>query len=235
MIVTDIAPQKGKNRLSVFLDNNYWFSFSSKSLIDAKLHKGMKLKKSDAKEIVCREIADRLYSKSVKKISRRPHTIFEIKSYCGRILIKSLNKWLEDSVISLSRPQIKQIKQKVINRLKDNELLDDKQFANWWVKSRKKHKPRSKYMIKGELMQKGVDKSVLNSICIDREEEFQMAQQLFEKKFNNNLMKVNGELESDDQEGTGISVAQEDVIKYLKNKKFGWDIIKKVLKENQID
>jgi SOS response regulatory protein OraA/RecX len=72
-------------------------------------------------------------------------------------------------------------------------------------------------MIKGELIQKGISNKVINSLDLGREANIQMAQSLFDKKFN-----------SEDAD-------RDSVIKYLKNKKFSWDIIKHILNQNNLE
>jgi regulatory protein len=169
------------------------------------------------KEIVVDEIKNRIYTRSVRKIARRPHSTREVLNYCDRVLYKNLDDWLNQSFVKISSNVQDEIKQDIIQELKARDLLSDKKFAQWWVNSRKKYKPRSTYMIKGELMQKGISNKVINSLDLGREANIQMAQSLFDKKFNPEI------------------ADKDSVIKYLKNKKFNWDIIKYILKRNNLE
>jgi regulatory protein len=46
--------------------------------------------------------------------------------------------------------------QQIIDKLKTLQLIDDKVFAEMWIKDRISHKPKSRLMIKRELIQKGI-------------------------------------------------------------------------------
>lgn len=44
----------------------------------------------------------------------------------------------------------------IIDKLKNLQLIDDKVFADMWIQDRISHKPKSRLMIKRELLQKGI-------------------------------------------------------------------------------
>ena len=51
-----------------------------------------------------------------------------------------------------------QVVESVVQRLKDQGLLDDTSFAQEWTRSRVSHRPRSAKAIRRELLGKGVDR-----------------------------------------------------------------------------
>lgn len=92
--------------------------------------------------------------------------------------------------------------------------LNDEEFASKWVKSRIKHRPRGRNLLKKELYSKGVDQEIVDKVV-------------------NNLVDDYQELE------TGISLAKKWIIsherdinklkRYLYNKGFSITLINKII------
>jgi regulatory protein len=60
----------------------------------------------------------------------------------------------------------------VIERLRDNHMVDDTAFAQYWRERRETLNPRSRRMVSVELCQKGIDKDVINKVlCSYNDEE----------------------------------------------------------------
>lgn len=51
----------------------------------------------------------------------------------------------------------------IIGKLKEENLVNDKEFAKFWIESRLRGKPKGEIIIRSELLQKGVDKEVIDS------------------------------------------------------------------------
>lgn len=51
-----------------------------------------------------------------------------------------------------------------IEKLKEIRLIDDNAFAELWIQDRLCHRPKSRMMIKKELLQKGVDNEIANRV-----------------------------------------------------------------------
>ena len=58
-----------------------------------------------------------------------------------------------------------QLVDRVIERLRRLELVDDAAFAEYWVEQRATHRPRGGRLLKQELRQKGVNQDVLAEAC----------------------------------------------------------------------
>ena len=54
-----------------------------------------------------------------------------------------------------------------INKLKEVNLIDDKAFAESWIKDRLSYRPKSRMMIRRELLQKGVDRETATGVTDD--------------------------------------------------------------------
>lgn len=88
---------------------------------------------------------DKFYNKTLKFLSFRPRSEKEIRDYLNR-------KKAETSVIK-----------KIIKTLKEQNFLNDSEFAKWWTEQRTVFKPRSSEFIKMELRQKGISEGIINS------------------------------------------------------------------------
>lgn len=103
---------------------------------------------------------------ALKYLSYRPRSSWELST-------RLANKGYDLEIIAL-----------VLAFLRDYNFLDDEEFAGMWVRSRLKDKPSGRRKIFAELVQKGVDKEIIErhlaGITSDQEEQLAMA--LVEKK-----------------------------------------------------
>src|SRR3989344_8437659 len=70
----------------------------------------------------------------------------------------------------------------VLKRLVDMKFLNDENFAEQWVESRQKYKNKSKYFLKQELRQKGVNSQTIDATLNEAQDDFDTAKIAFEKK-----------------------------------------------------
>lgn len=66
----------------------------------------------------------------------------------------------------------KQHVERCLNKLKQSGFIDDASFAELWIQDRLTYRPKSRSMIKMELLQKGIDKDLVRNVTenIDDEE-----------------------------------------------------------------
>ena len=83
-------------------------------------------------------------SLALRYLSYRPRSEFEVR---GR----------------LRRRYDAQVAESVIERLKEQGLLDDKAFAHAWSQDRMSSRPRSAALIRRELLEKGVDREMVQA------------------------------------------------------------------------
>ncbi|MFC1626635.1 regulatory protein RecX [Patescibacteria group bacterium] len=108
-------------------------------------------------------------------MSLRPRSEHELEAYIHKKLISYRVKEKEEMYA------------RVYTRLKELGYLDDISFANWWIEQRSKRNAKGLSVIKRELMQKGVDRSLIDDIFSQldgdvHEREFEKAEQLIHKK-----------------------------------------------------
>lgn len=145
------------------------------------------------------DIFEKLYPKTLRFLSFRPRSEKEIKDY--------LKKKKADDLTS----------DKIIGNLKKNKFLDDLEFAKWWIEQRTKIKPRASRIIKFELLQKGIDKELVDELLGQSGvTEFDKALDLAQRKIKR--------YEKYDREK-----AFEKLARFLSSKGFDWDTVKEVI------
>ncbi|OGD55432.1 hypothetical protein A3E73_01300 [Candidatus Beckwithbacteria bacterium RIFCSPHIGHO2_12_FULL_47_17] len=97
---------------------------------------------------------------------------------------KQLNKAIH--LLSFRPRSAAELKQRglaaAIPQLIELDLLDDQKFARWWVDQRLAFRPRGNIALKSELIQKGIDREIIESVLLSKEEEISLAKKLLAKK-----------------------------------------------------
>jgi len=197
--VTSIKPQRNKSRVNIHLDNKFGFGLDLENFVKLGLKVEQELTEEEIEKIVRKGEFQKTLDKLLKFATLRPRSEKEIKDWFKR-------KKVHES-----------IHKELFNRLKRLELLDDAQFALWWVGQRNQFKPRGKRALESELRMKGIKKEViesaLSSLKID---EGKIAKELLIKK----------EYKWKD---LPKREARQKMGQFLSRKGFSWEIIEKVL------
>jgi regulatory protein len=164
---------------------------------------------------------DKFYNKALRFLSYRPRSEEEIRKYLrhsrpdrSSTRSRTDSRFREDDTIDII--------EKVIAKLKEQKFLNDGEFAKWWIESRLRFRPRSINLIKRELLQKGVDRDLIDAQISNLKSqisnELENAQKLIEKKIKRyrNLSK---------QE------IYQKLGSYLARRGFDWETIKKSIDE----
>jgi regulatory protein len=143
---------------------------------------------------------DKFYKKALNFLSFRPRSEKELKDYLSR-------KKADDLSI-----------QKIIQNLKENKFLDDKEFAIWLVEQRTTFRPRAERLIKMELKQKGIDAELIDEVFKDLvNSDLEKALSLGQKRMERYAK------EKDKRK------IYEKLGRFLASRGFNWDIIKEVI------
>ena len=108
---------------------------------------------------------ERLKNKTLRLLSYRPRSIFEIKQKLSRL------QYANPDLIT-----------QTLDYFINASLLDDQKFASWWVEQRTTHRPKGNIALKSELFQKGVDQSIIDSVLLSSEQEKDLAKKLLKSK-----------------------------------------------------
>ena len=153
--ITAISPQKkNPGRFSVFIENNYAFSLSAS--LSFTLHTGQCLSEEEIDALKKAGETELAVARGLFYLKFRPRSISETTGY------------LEKK--QFTQPAI----EAAIKKLKDYGYLDDAAFAQFWVESRKQHRPRGLFALRYELMQKGIDKRIIAD-ALSQYDEFEQA------------------------------------------------------------
>ena len=147
------------------------------------------------------ESLSKAYNKSLRFLSFRARSIKEINDYL-------LKMGFEQTTVN-----------QALDRLLEQKFLNDLEFAKLWIESRQKHKGKSRFVIKHELIKKGVDQDLIEKLLNESSDDLEVAKKLFEKK--------KGRYESLSKMEFKMKISQ-----YLQRRGFSWDIVKRVLSED---
>lgn len=106
---------------------------------------------------------------------------------------------------------------KIIEKLKEQELIDDEKFIDWFVRARSTLKPKGEKMLRKELLQKGISKELIdNFFSTNIVDEEKLALEILEKRWSryNNIPSQK---------------RFEKAVRFLMSRGFSYDICKKTI------
>lgn len=200
-IITAIKSQKNKKRVNIFLDDKFGFGIDLDNFMLLHLKVDQELADEKVNEIVKKAEFQKTLDKLLRFAMVRPRSEKEIKDYFRR-------KEVHESLYK-----------ELLEKLKYFELLDDVKFAKWWVEQRAEFKSKSIRVIKQELLQKGIDRNIIEDILGETKiDEEKMAKDLLQKKAYK-------------WKNLEPREAKQKMSQYLVGKGFGWSIIEKIIEE----
>lgn len=176
MKITQVERQKkNSRRFNVHLDGKFAFGANEDTLVNLRLIEGKEITQEGLEKTLLETEVGKLVDRIYGLLSRRFRSEREIRSYLKELSFKRKIKdreELSEIVIEL-----------LIDKLKQRDLINDERFAKEWVESR--GKKRGIQVLKGELMQKGIDREIIEEVisrqssAISQEE---IAEQALDKK-----------------------------------------------------
>jgi len=151
------AQKKNPNRISVFLDGEYAFGLAR--IVAAWLRIGQKLSETEIERLKQQDTVEVAFQRGLRFLSYRPRSENEVQR-------KLSEQGFAEDVVDAT-----------IQRLKENRLLGDEQFARDWVENRSTFRPRSKKMLAMELRQKGVAEEEIQQALDETGDESSLAYQ----------------------------------------------------------
>lgn len=160
--ITNLEPQKhDPQRLNVYLDGE--FAFGVARAVAPWLQVGKELSRSKINELKAKDNQEKAYQRALNFLSYRDRSTAEVE--------RNLRKHdVPEAAIEA-----------VIQRLQDNHLLDDLDFARKWVENRAAFHPRGRRALAAELRQKGVSRPVIDKVLEDVD-EYEMAYKVAQNK-----------------------------------------------------
>jgi regulatory protein len=148
--ITAIEPQKNRNRVNIHLDGE--FAFGLARITAAWLKVGDLLTEEKINELTNKDEGERALQQALLFLSYRARAEKEIKQ-------NLLKHEYSESII-----------EQTLERLRENKLANDDDFAKTWVENRSTFRPRSKRVLTMELRQKGLDDETVKSAVADVDE-----------------------------------------------------------------
>jgi regulatory protein len=133
--------KRNRNRVNIYLDGQ--FAFGLAAIEAARLRVGQTLGDDDIARLQKQDEVERAYERALNFLSYRPRSEAEVRRNLRR-------KNVEDEVIEV-----------VVERLTRAGMLDDREFARYWVENRLQFNPRGARALSHELWEKGVPASII--------------------------------------------------------------------------
>lgn len=202
--ITDIQVQKKHpKRRSIFLDGEFFCGVSEELAVKFHLETGMEIDADELKALLHEEEFSKAKNYIYGILARRMYTSREI-----------LNKLKE-------RGYTDEIIQDVIATMERYGYVNDSFYAEEWIQSRMKSKPKGKIALRQELARKGIDKTIIEdalSQAFDESRESDMALELARRKINS-YSKDNP------------AVARRKLQSFLLRRGFGYETVRNVIEQ----
>jgi len=150
--ITALKVQKrNPQRVSVYVDGR--FALGLAAIAAAHLRVGEFLSDEDIVRLRQQDGVERAAERGMDLLSYRPRSRAEIAERLSR-------KGHDPAAVEVA-----------LGRLGGVGLVDDREFARYWVENRAQFNPRGKAILRRELRQKGVDEAIIEDVLSDYDEE----------------------------------------------------------------
>jgi len=191
--VTALRVGRSRQRVNVFLDGKFAFSLEAEVALKEGLQVGQELSSSQIEALVRSDHFHRCLNATVHYLSYRPRSESEVRERLQR------RGFDGDSI------------EAVIAKLKEQGLISDIAFAQFWKDNRESFSPRSQWLTRLELRRKGVTTDIIDQV-VDEVDDADNA-------YRAALSKARG-LPLSDYQGFRRRLGD-----YLKRRGFGYEVI----------
>src|SRR3989344_761906 len=205
--ITQLKAQKNRKWVNIFLDGTYFTSLELITVAKQGLKAGMDISQSEFNQLLRKHDAEKLLFRAMNFLSLRPRSEKEVTSYLQK-------KWTP----KLSKEDYRTRVRGVVEKLKKENLLNDSEFANWWVEQRLTFRPKGKIALHKELQQKGIGNDIISEVLASLD-EVEAAKRVVEKK--SRIFK-----------GQSSMQARRKLIAFLQRRGFSWDTIRQIVDES---
>lgn len=101
-----------------------------------------------------KKLANKVFNKSLFFLKFRPRSEKEVSD--------NLRKYI--SKLNLTLAETEKLIKQTINRLKELQFVNDEEFVKYWIDQRQGSRPKGEQVIRLELKQKGIDKTIIDKI-----------------------------------------------------------------------
>ena len=198
--------KKDNNRVNMFLDGEFACGISVNTIAKYNLFVGKEITSDEYQEILLSDFEERLFNRATNYLNMAIKSKRQVKTYINTLLIKKKGKWFSHLVNEQQRGLV----DKVLAKLEEYSYINDGEYAEQFILSRIKNKPRGKGVLLSELLSKGISKDLAQEkLDLLVEDEYAMLEQAYRKKFKD------VKLQRDDRKK----------IDFLLRKGFNWSLI----------
>ena len=160
--ITKIEQQKNKNRVNIFIDNDFFCGLEKETAITFGLKVGKTIDEDKLNQAILASEQKRAFEKALDYLAVRIHTKYELTT-------KLYGKGFNSDAISGA-----------ILKLEEYNYIDDRKFAEEFKNQNCKY---SKQVLKNKLLQKGVSNEIISEVLknFDVEDEIELCKNFAEK------------------------------------------------------
>jgi len=152
--IVNRSGRDSNTRAKVVLDDQLIFTLETETVVRQGLQVGQELSDNQVEELTREGYFSRCLNAATHFLSYRPRSEFELR--------KRLNQ----------RDFEKNVIEAVLTRLKEQGLVDDVAFAQFWKENRDTFSPRSRWLTGLELRRQGVAADVIDSVVDDVDDSY---------------------------------------------------------------
>jgi len=154
MHITSLQQQTNNvERINIFVDGNFLLAAHAMIVLQMNLKVGQELTAEQLERLRQEEAQQQALARALNFLSFRPRSRQEVRNYLRG---KSTPPALIDAVIQ---------------RLEQMDLVNDRNFASFWVETRGQFNPKGAQALKNELRMKGVGSSLIEELVDDEHDE----------------------------------------------------------------
>jgi regulatory protein len=166
-VITRIETQKhDPERVNLYVDDVFYAGISTLLVLSHGLKEGAELSEADLEELRRDDEAERAHAAALNFLSFRPRSRREIEDYLRK------RKVSEGAAAA------------VLERLERSGLLNDQEFARFWVENRQTFRPRGSRALRLEMWQKGLARDVIDEALETLPDEEETAYEAGRKKLH---------------------------------------------------
>jgi regulatory protein len=206
-LITKITTQKdNQERFNIYLDRGkgeeFAFSVDQDVLIKFQLKKGKEIDELDIQQILYEDDVKKAYNTALRFLGYRMRSEKEVADYLRK------------------KGMVEPIIREVLHKLRNNNYVNDKEFADAYVRTQKNTTAKGPEVIRQELYDKGISEPFIAEALeqFTFEEQLAAAAKLYEKAKKQNKK---------------FSAQQwkQHIEQLLRRKGFGWEVIQQVTSE----
>jgi regulatory protein len=154
MQISALQPQvTNADRINIFVDNRFLLAVHALVVLHMGLEVGQELTQEQLEQLQREEALQQAVDRALHYLSFRPRSREEVRRYLRR---KETPSELIDEVMT---------------RLDHLDLVNDRAFGTFWIETREQFSPRGARALKNELRLKGVERTVIDEIVSEEQDE----------------------------------------------------------------